>query len=103
MPISLKEYAQRLETALTPPAGIQIAIDAHTDNIIVQNDERGFVITRVCLDNWAFDRVTGDARIALDALIAGKDECSVCKIYRRDDLWCPDRLRDRTLFDDGNR
>ena len=69
----LQEHAHRILQAVCLPPGFIVAIDAHTDNVVVHNSEYGFAITHCCLDDWPESQVFDDVRLAIDAIMDGHD------------------------------
>ena len=86
-PHSLNEVAERLTADLLPPFGYQIKVDRRTNNILVQNELHGFVISSVCVGQWPYERIVAHAKTALHDLGAGAEHSTAARFYSVEQLF----------------
>ena len=69
----LSEYAHEILSAGILPPKVIVAIDAFTENLIIHDGERGFNVTRKCLEEWELSRVLADLQAAAEDLVSGRE------------------------------
>lgn len=82
---TLREFAKEI-AEIDAISGSTVLYDSTTDNIIVHDGKNGFVVTRTCLEQWPFAKVSSDIQGAWESVSIGNSDYNGVKILPKNDL-----------------